>query len=252
MAKAFLQGLMLLELMARSERESGVSELAQQLGAQKSVTHRLLQNLIDQGFARRNPETCRYELTMKLWELGAHVFNRLDIRHEALSFMRELADDTQETVHLSVLNGPDVLYVEKIDSPQPVRAYSLVGGRAPAQCVATGKAMLAWSTETVIDEVAQRLHAHTPLSITSKHDLLKELENVRTKGYAINKGEWREQVMGLAAPIRDMSGQVVAAMGISGPSERINLLNFDTMGVRLINSTDQISQRLGYHAKARR
>lgn len=246
MDKTFLKGLVLLEAMARSDRSSGVTELAQQLDLQKSNVHRLLQCLVHQGFARRDPETSRYELTMKLWELGANVFNRLDIRREALPIMQQLADETQETVHLSVLDGTDVLYIEKIDSPQPVRAYTLVGGRAPAQCVATGKAMLAWAPAELIEQVATHLDQHTSLSITSTEQLKKEMEWVRTHGFAVNRGEWREQVMGLAAVIHDVSGQVVAAIGISGPAERINQLDLDEMGSTLIGTAQKISRRLGY------
>ncbi len=247
MDKTFLKGLILLEAMAKNDKSSGVTELANQLGLHKSNVHRLLQGLVHQGFARRNSETSRYELTMKLWELGARVFNRLDVRQEALPFMKELADETQETVHLSVLNGTDVLYIEKIDSPQPVRAYTIVGGRAPAQCVATGKVMLAWADQEILDQIIPKLAKHTPLSIVSKTELLQEMEAIRAQGYAVNRGEWREQVMGLAAPIYDVSGAVVAAMGISGPSERLTQIQIEKMGQSLIHLTGLISRRLGYY-----
>lgn len=248
MDKTFLKGLILLEAMAKNNKSSGVTELATQLGLHKSNVHRLLQGLVHQGFARRDPDTSRYELTMKLWELGARVFNRLDVRQEALPFMRQLADDTHETVHLSVLNGTDVLYIEKIDSPQPVRAYTIVGGRAPVQCVATGKAMLAWADQDVMDQVHENLQKHTPNSIASKAALAREMATIREQGYAVNNGEWREQVMGLAAPIHDVSGNVVAAMGISGPSERLTQINTADMGRSLADLTSLISRRLGYYA----
>lgn len=247
MDKTFLKGLTVLETMAGNDKSSGVTELADQLGLHKSNVHRLLQALVHQGFARRNPDTSRYELTMKLWELGARVFNRLDIRQESLPFMRKLAEETQETVHLSLLSGTEVLYIEKIDSPQPVRAYTVVGGRAPAQCVATGKAMLAWADKAVIERIASSLEKHTSLSITSKAGLMREMTLIREQGYAVNKGEWREQVMGLAAPIRDISGDVVAALGISGPAERLVRVDDKVMGQSLIDLTTQISKRLGYY-----
>lgn len=247
MDKTFLKGLILLEAMAKKNSSSGVTELANQLGLHKSNVHRLLQGLVHQGFARRDPETRRYELTMKLWELGARVFNRLDVRQEALPYMRQLAEETQETVHLSVLNGTDVLYIEKIDSPQPVRAYTMVGGRAPAQSVATGKALLAWCEPEAIQQVLKKLKKHTKLSIDTKEKLLAELETIREQGYAVNKGEWRAQVMGLAAPIYGVSGKVVAAMGISGPADRINQLDLEEMGLSIQTLTMAISRRLGYY-----
>ncbi|WP_353236316.1 IclR family transcriptional regulator [Diaphorobacter ruginosibacter] len=246
MDKTFIKGLVLLEAMARNDKGSGVSELAAQLLLNKSNVHRLLQALVHQGFARKNAETNRYELTMKMWELGSRIAGKLDVRLESLPFMKQLAEETRETVHLSILDGAEVLYIEKIDSPQPVRAYTTVGGRAPAQCVATGKALLAWADEEVLANVKNRLKAHTGKSIVRLGDLRRQLEEIRTTGYAINTGEWREQVVGAAAPIRDASGRVVAALGISGPAERLDLQALRQGGKRLIEATQAISLRLGY------
>ncbi|MGE4369431.1 MAG: IclR family transcriptional regulator [Burkholderiaceae bacterium] len=246
MDKTFLKGLVLLEAMANSEKSCGVTELASQLALTKSNVHRLLQGLVHQGFARKVPETGRYELTVKLWELGAKVFQRLDLRREALPYMKLLADETQETVHLSILDGTDVLYVEKIDSPQPVRAYTTVGGRAPAQCVATGKAMLAWAPEEVIAQVAEQLQRYTPRSIVTAQELHRQLQRTRLLGYAVNTGEWREQVIGVAAPVRDATGAVVGALGISGPAERITDQVISDSVPRLIELAGSISARLGY------
>ncbi|CAM4425660.1 Transcriptional regulator kdgR [Bordetella pseudohinzii] len=232
--------------MARNEKGSGVSELASQLLLNKSNVHRLLQALVHQGFARKNPDTGRYELTMKLWELGARIADRLDVRTEALPFMRELAQESLETVHLSILEGSEVLYIEKIDSPQPVRAYTTVGGRAPAQCVATGKALLAWAGEPALAAVKSRLKPHTGKSLMRLGDLRRELEAIRAQGFAINRGEWREQVVGAAAPIRDASASVVAAVGISGPAERLDQQKLVQAGKRVREIADTISRRLGY------
>lgn len=249
MDKTFLKGLVLLEAMAKHERGSGVTELANQLMLNKSNVHRLLQALVHQGFARKNEDTGRYELTMKLWELGSGVANRLDVRLEALPFMKELAEQTQETVHLSILDGIDVLYIEKIDSPQPVRAYTTVGGRSPAHCVATGKALLAWAPEDTVNGVKHRLKPHTPRSIMKFGDLRRELDEVRTRGYAVNRGEWREQVVGVAAPIHDGRGQVVAAVGISGPAERLDEARLNQAGQSLVGVAAAISRRLGYSGR---
>lgn len=249
MDKTFLKGLVLLEAMANNEKSSGVTDLATQLSLGKSNVHRLLQGLVHQGFARKEPETGRYELTMKLWELGAKVFQRLDLRREALSYMQLLAEETQETVHLSILDGIEVLYLEKIDSPQPVRAYTSVGGRAPAACVATGKVLLAWASESTIAHAAEKLHRYTPRSIISAEELHRQLQRIRTIGYAVNTGEWREQVIGVAAPLRDATGAVVGALGISGPAERITDTVISDSVPRLIELATSISARLGYTRK---
>ena len=245
MDKTFLKGLVLLETLARANETSGVTELAATLGLNKSNVHRLLQGLVHQGFARKAGTTGRYELTVKMWELGLQVFAHLDVRRVAQGFMETLARNTAETVHLSVLDGTEVVYIAKIDSLQPVRAYSTVGGRAPAQCVATGKAQLAWANSEKIGEIKQSLRAYSSNSILSGDELDAELSRIRVQGYALNRGEWREQVCGVAAPIRDVSGEVVAAIGISGPAERLKPRRMKEMCPFLISAANEISANLG-------
>lgn len=249
MDKTFLKGLVLLEALARSEQACGVTELAQELQLTKSNVHRLLQGLVHQGFARNVADTGRYELTMKLWELGSHVFGRLDVRHVADPFMKALAAETSETVHLSSLEGIEVLYLAKIDSPQPVRAYTNVGGRAPAQCVATGKAQLAWSDTETIELARNAMTAYTSKSITRPEQLDSELERVRLQGFAINIGEWREQVCGVAAPIRDGSGKIIAALGVSGPADRLKPRMMHNLAPTIVAACDKISSLLGYRSR---
>lgn len=246
MNSTFSKGLALLEVMADSEKSCGVTELAKELELGKSNVHRLLQTLMLHGYVRQEEDTGRYELTSKIWELGAKVFQRLDLRREAMPYMELLANETQETVHLSILDGTEVLYVAKIDSPQPVRAYTYVGGRAPAACVATGKVLLAWAPEVVIASAAQTLARHTPRSIVSAEELHRQLRSIRQLGYAVNTGEWREQVVGVAAPVRDATGKVVAALGISGQADRIPDQTISDVVPRLIELADSISRHLGY------
>lgn len=246
MSKTFLKGLDLLEAMANNDKSSGVTELASQLDLGKSNVHRLLQGLVEHGFARKEADTGRYELTMKVWELGVKVRQRLDLRREAMPYMELLADETQETVHLSILDGIDALYIEKIDSPQPIRAYTSVGGRAPAACVATGKVLLAWARESIIAQAAENLQRYTARSIVSSEELHRQLQRIRTIGYAVNTGEWREQVIGVAAPLRDASGSVVGALGLSGPAERLHDQAISDMVPRLLELSNTISARLGY------
>lgn len=249
MDKTFLKGLVLLETLARSEQACGVTELANELKLTKSNVHRLLQGLVHQGFARNVADSGRYELTMKLWELGSHVFGRLDVRQIADPFMKELATKTSETVHLSALDGVDVLYLAKIDSPQPVRAYTTVGGRAPAQCVATGKAQLAWADAITIVAAKETLKPHTTRSITSPEQLDVELERIRVQGFAINVGEWREQVCGVAAPIRDGSGRIIAALGVSGPADRLKPRVMHNLASTITQACEHVSSLLGYRPK---
>jgi DNA-binding IclR family transcriptional regulator len=245
MDKTLLKGLALLEALARSPRPRGVTDLAREQGIGRSNAHRTLQTLTAAGFVKQD-ETSAYSCTLKLFELGRAVFDRIDVAKVAEPVIRALAEKTQETVHLSVLDGFEVIYIRKIDSPQPVRAYSSIGSRSPAYCVATGKALLAHQEPGYCDRFADRLVAHTPQAITSLEALGEELEHIRRQGFAVNRGEWRESVCGLASPIFDAGGAVVAAIGISGPVERLRRTLLRRFAPDVQAAANSISESLGH------
>lgn len=246
MDKTLLKGLEVLEALARSESSRGVSDLARELGLTKSNVHRTLQTLCAAGYVRKEEGAGSYECTLKLPHLAASILGRLDLKRIAQPHMQVLAATTLETVHLSVLDGAEVFYVHKIDSPQPVRAYSEISGRAPAYCVATGKALLAYQPEPVLARMG-RLAAHTPKTLATQEALRRELAQVRAQGFAINRGEWRETVGGLAAPIFDATGRAVAAIGISGPTERLRLARIKEFTPDVLRAARRISDALGHH-----
>jgi IclR family KDG regulon transcriptional repressor len=221
MNNTLVKGLQLLEVLARSDGPKGVSELATTLDLGKSNVHRLLQALVTLGYAQKNESRGTYQASLKLWEVGTALGSRLGVKNSALEAMEDLLRKTRETVHLSVLDGDEVVYIHKLDSPEPVRAYSEVGGRAPAYCVATGKAILASQPQAYLAGISIRLQRHTPKTIVDPAEFLREMERVRTQGFAVNRGEWRETVWGIASPIRNSEGVVVAGIGVSGPSSRV-------------------------------
>jgi DNA-binding IclR family transcriptional regulator len=246
MDKTLLKGLTMIETLANSREPRGISDLAEELSLSKSNVHRILKTLESVGYINQSPTTGRYKLSIKLWELGWKIVSRLDLKREALEPMEELSKLTRETVHLSILDGIEVVYLDKIDSPEPIRAYSTVGGRAPAYAVATGKALLAFQQLEVIERAGKNLVAFTDKTIRSSKELRAELERVRTQGYAINVGEWRETVSGIAAPIYSGGGTVEAAIGISGPTSRLNARRRKEFVDYVISAAQTISVRLGY------
>jgi DNA-binding IclR family transcriptional regulator len=246
MDKTFNKGLAVIEALSRCDKPCGITQLAAQLKLTKSNVHRLLQTLAAGGYVRNVGDTGSYELTLKLWELGSKVRSRLDIADVSGPFLKVLGDKTSEAVHLSVLSGAEVIYIDKVESPKPIRAYSMIGGRAPAYCVATGKAMLAFSSSKQLDELRSPLTRHSVNTITARAKLDRELQQVRELGYAINRGEWREDVWGVGAPIFDQTGNVIAAVGISGPSSRLKLTVLKRYAPLVMNAAKQISKQLGY------
>jgi len=239
-----VKGLAVLEALARSDRPLGVTELATRLELGKSNVHRLLQALTELGYAQRDEATSAYRATIRLWELGSAVLGNLDLRDAAAPYMETLRERSRETVHLSILDGDEVVYVHKLDSPEPVRAYSQIGGRAPAYCVATGKAMLAWQGDAFLESLAGRLRHHSPNTIVEPQAFLREMERVRRNGFAVNRGEWRESVCGVAAPVREPGGRVIAAIGLSGPADRLRPSTFRPFAEQLVEAAHAIGEAL--------
>lgn len=210
-----------------------------------SNVHRVLRTLAHVGYVKKDLKSGRYVCTLKLWELGTLVAEQLDIRIVAWPHVRTLAIDTNETVHLTLLDGIEALSIDQIDSQHPVRAHVRLGGRAPAYCVATGKALLAYASESVLEDVFKSLVKITSRTITEPDAFYKELKKIRETGYAINRGEWRESINGLASPILNRHGHAIAAIGISGPNERLHLKRLREFSQRVVDAAQAIARDLG-------
>lgn len=245
MDKTLLKGLEGLERLVEAGRPLGVTAFAELCGLTKSNAHRILRTFAAAGFLRQNAETREYVPSLKLWELGSRTVVDLDLRTQAADVMRWLANETRETVHLSVLDGNEVVYLDKIDSPEPVRAYSRIGGRAPAYCVATGKAQLAYADPATLEVMLGQMERHTPNTIVDPETLRTELASIRTVGFAINRGEWRESVWGIADVIR-VRMAIVGAIGISGPSFRLDdAERLERLAGLVHEAAQRVSRQLG-------
>ena len=246
MDKTLLKGLMVLDVITNvDDPPQTIETLAERVGLTRSNTHRTLQTLIHAGFVTKGDEG-GYRGGVRLFEMAARQLDKLDLRRVAEPYMRELAIQTTETVHLSVLDGLDVVYIDKIDSPQPIRAYSMVGGRAPAYAVATGKALLAHQPDGYLDSYADTLTKHTPTTVTSLPLLKDEMRKTVRLGYAVNRGEWRSTVGGIAVPIFNALDRPVAAVGISGPLDRFTPLKIKEWAPQVQACARSISLQLGH------
>ncbi len=247
MDKTLIKGLYVLETISRLNDDSlTLDEIATLVGLSRSNVHRTLQTLVHTGYVRRDSATGVYQCTLKMFELGVTQLIKLEARKLAPPFMRELARLTGETVHLSVLDGVDVVYVDKIDSPQPLIAYSTVGGRAPAYAVATGKALLAFQAPDYLERYVDTIEKHTNDTHTSLAVLKEELAQVTRIGYAINRGEWREGIGGVAAPVFNGLDKVVAALGLSGPLSRLTPQKMAEYALAVQQSARELSTHMGY------
>jgi IclR family KDG regulon transcriptional repressor len=211
-------GLRVLETLAGRPRP--MRELATTCGLSRQTTYRVVTTLIGEGWVDRVGEV--YRASPRMWSLAAQSFSLTDLRDTHGPVVRRLADEHGESVHLAVYDRGSVVYIDKADGSHPVGSYTTLGGRAPAYCVATGKLLLAHAAPTTVEQVlAAGLEKHSPLTIDQPDALRVELEQIRADGFAVNRGEWRLGVGGVAVPILSPFNDVVAALGFSGPSERI-------------------------------
>jgi len=241
MDKTAVKAFAVLEKLAATDSPVGVTKIARALSLSKSSTHRVLSTLTALGYARRGAEGT-YELTLKLWEQGAKVLTRTDLFRAARSHLVTLRNHTDETVHLAVLDRRSVVYVDKIESSHPIREFTRIGDRAPIHCTATGKVLVAFQRTEI---PSGPYPVYTRSTIVNQKRFSAELTATRRQGYALNFGEYGASVNGLAAPVANGTGAVVAAVAISGPAERVKPATLRTFLVPLLVATRCISRSLG-------
>jgi IclR family KDG regulon transcriptional repressor len=247
--QALQRGMKVLDTFLDARTPLKLEEICALTGLPKSTAFRIIVNLLQGQYLVETDEG--YWLGLKMLRFGALVEERLDLKQQALLFLTELRDQVNETVHLAVLdNDLRVIYLEKLSTQHAVGLMmSRIGITAPMHCTALGRVMAAFRPEDEICEWIQMngLKAYTDATITDKAVFLRELREIRSRGYAVDKGEYEASVRCLAAPIRDRTGKVIAAISISGPDTRMPLHLLDSsMATQLVEAASWISQALGY------
>jgi DNA-binding IclR family transcriptional regulator len=239
---------LLVEALAQT-RTGRIRDLAARLRISKSSVHRLLRALAAIGWVEKRVGTADYVLTAKLVQLGERVANHFSFREEALPFLSRLAKESGETVHLGVLADGEVVYLERIDSSHQLGVNTQIGHRSPLWCTGIGKAILAYLGKEDLRALLSRLSlkAFTKRTITDAGELQRHLTTIRRRGYAIDNQEWCTGLISVAAPLRDGSGKVVAAVSVVGPSFRMRP-RVHEYGKRLLAVTHSLSARLGFEA----
>jgi IclR family KDG regulon transcriptional repressor len=241
----------LMKAFSEEQVEIGISDLARRLGVAKSTVHRLAVTLVADGMLEQNPDSGKYRLGIALFRLGSLVRRRMSISSEARPLLRELREKVNETVHLAVLDGSEIMYVFNLESTQAIRMRSDVGVRKPAYCTAEGQAILAFQPAYVVDRVlASGLPARTPQTITDPDKLKRALDATRQRGCAIEDEESEIGMRCIAAPLRNDAGEVVAAIGLAGPVSRLSKKALASFIPHVIETAAAISGRLGHRARA--
>lgn len=242
------RALAALALLSESSSECSLAELCPALGLHKSTVHRLMMVLEQHRLVVKNPETGKYRLGLRLYELGSRAIDSLDLRGRARPYLDKLQERFGETVFFCILDERQVFYVDKVESQQSVRTACTVGSRAPAYCTAVGKAMLSELPDEEVAEIARKsgLKAVTKNTITSLAKLKAELKLVRSRGYAIDDEEKEEGLRCVGAVVRAHSRKLNAAMSISGPAFRMTKERIPEVAQALMQAAGDLSAELGY------
>jgi len=237
------RAVLILETLADEGPELRIAELSKKTGLNQSTVHRLLRTLWDLNWVDQNPNTNKYRLTLKVFELGSSVINKFNIVQSAIPHMEALSRKYNEAVNLAKLDKDEIVYIHKIESSTTLKLDLKLGSRHPAYCTGLGKVLLAYIEEDELDSYLKRikLKRFTPNTIVDKEELRKELIMIKQKGYSFDNEEYVQGVCCLAAPVRDYTNKVCASLSIAIPSVRLknNEISFLTKDV--INAADKIS-----------
>jgi DNA-binding IclR family transcriptional regulator len=229
----------LLDCLA-SERELGVTELARRLGIAKSTTHRIVTTLLAKGYVQQVPETRNYKLGLRLHELGELVASRNPLRDHALPLLEALRAQTGETVHLAVPEGPQMFYVERLESYHGLRFSSRVARVRPIHLTSSGKAVAAFNPAVADAAIGVGFTPKTPRSIRTREQFLRCLAETRQRGYAYSIGEDEPGLASVAAPVLDRTGVARAAISVAGPVTRVSEAKIGKIAQRVRVAASQL------------
>jgi IclR family transcriptional regulator, KDG regulon repressor len=247
---ALQRGLQILEMFSQSEGGMSASQVAKQSGLPVSTVHRFLVNLESAGYLNCS-DTGIFHLGIACFSLGQAARGQLDIRRLSLPYLQALNVQTRETIHLTVRFGLSAVYVEKLDSPEPLRIFSRIGAAVPLHCTGVGKAILAYMPQDEFAKILPQIEFKrlTANSIGNSQELETQLQKVRRNGHAFDLEENEPHIRCVAAPIWDHMGAVNASLSITGPAVRMSHARLRQLAPLVQEAGWKISRELGYQDK---
>ncbi len=239
----------IIETLSEYKTGVGVTTLSKELKLHKSTVHRLLTTLMLRKYVEQDPETSKYKLGMRLFELGNAVLSKLDIRQHAMPYLRQLWRTTGETIQLAIVDQYKVLYVDVLETLERVGVKSNVGERVPLHCSAPGKTWLASLPEDRMAEVLKmvKFEPFTPYTIDNLDKLKASIGQAKELGYSIDNQEYSADLISVSSPVRNYRGRVIACVAITAPALRMNEEKVKEMGISVKSTAEKISQSMGYN-----
>lgn len=243
------RALSIVEILSSAKEGMGLLELCEATTLSKGTAHRLLYTLIDNGYVRQLEKTGKYQLTMKMFVLGAKSVEQLDVLRVARPYLEKLRDQAQEVVHLVILDGHEILYVDKVETENTIRMYSNIGKRGTLYSTSVGKAMLSHMRVEEVLALWKRMNVRklTEYTITEYRDFLEELQTIQKEGIALDREENELGVQCMGAAILDYTNTPVAAFSISGPVQRMTDEKISSLKEAMLEAKRKISEELGHY-----
>ena len=246
--KSIVKASKIINVIAYEKKLISLSELSNYLNIAKSTLHGILSTLVNIGYLEQEQATGKYRLGVQLFELGSQIANNWDEKTIAKPYMVELANMTDETIHLAMLSNGEVLYVDKQEGNASIRIVTAPGVKLPAHCTGVGKVLLAYSKEDVVKGILERfgLEKHTSQTITNKEQLQEELLKIRKQGYGYDNQEYLDGLRCISTPIFDSNGNIQFALSISGPVSKMGKEKIKEYLPLLLRASTEISMKFGY------
>jgi DNA-binding IclR family transcriptional regulator len=238
--QSLARGLKILDILSQAQTGVSITELAETLGVDKGSASRLVATLAGYGYAEKDEETRRYHLGARVVSLSRSVLARLPLREAAKPFLRQLMGVSGECAHLAIAAQGRVLCIDQVESPATLRVNVEVGQLTPLHCTALGKVLLAFGDI----ELPAILETYTPNTLSNPILLRKNLEQVRTQGYAVDDEEFDRGVRCIAVPVTDFRGKLAGSIGISGPATRVTRERQPELAALLVGIGKALSERM--------
>jgi len=247
------RALAMLEAVAQATDGLSNAEISRKLNIPKSSASYILRTLENQGYLTRDTESGKYRVGLKILSLSRGALGGCDVRGVALPIMRHLTHQTGLTCHLAVLDGPEAVYIEKVEPEGFIRMDTWVGRRMRVHATSVGKAIVAYIPLEQLEEILRKsgMEKRTPKTITTQPRLLKELEKVRAQGYAVDDEENNLGARCVGAPIFDERGSIEASLGLSGTTQQVSPQTMPRILEALKDAARHISMGMGYRVPQR-
>ncbi|MFQ5849465.1 MAG: IclR family transcriptional regulator [Candidatus Binatia bacterium] len=249
MIQSVSHALDVLEQFRGGGDEIGVTELSKRLKLHKNNVFRLLATLEARGYIEQNKATENYRLGLKCLQLGQAYVRQIGFLHQAQSTLQVLAEKTRESAFVALRKGLEVVPLDFVESKSTVRVVSFLGDSLPLHCTAPGKVHLAFDSEEELrDGLPETLARYTDKTIVDRPMLLRQIQEINDEGYAVDLGEFIEDVRCVAVPVRDHTRSLVGSLSVAGPAHRLTQEKIEEEIIPLIlRDGNDLSKRLGYH-----